>query len=375
MLYLLVPSGLVLLFAPLHTYRIGDIQKEFVFLRMIEILSSPPPDIPLMSESPSNEDLASYIFHQQHACSEYVSSVASITNSHGYPIISESDMSAHSLILNHIDNMTQMLVPGVPLRLSAKWLDDLPIEEWRAFAKKIAGSDETFSFQYGNRVFKACVNPRRVSAPVEVKGLKYGCKLAGGAFLLLALSALRGIYKVPSTGIQIGTRAGIILWDIICIGIGVIFTWGFIDAVLVKYFQVNPVWSDKEAAAWMGTFWVIFANPIMALTATTRSLQSVCVNEKGVLLTGLLGERFTVWSEVERIYLSELFSPRIIKGVFAPRRVTKTLKIESENELIRILEPPLSSTKEELINVLQEYAPEKLKSSISELLKEWLEVW
>jgi len=129
-------------------------------------------------------------------------------------------------------------------------------------------------------------------------------------------------------------------------------------------------------AVGMGIFWVVFVNPLMALIATATALQTLWVTRKGITVKGLFGQSVVAWPDVESIQLLEFFTPRKIYGILTTRKVAKVLEIRGgSSSPLRILEPPLASTKKEILNRLTEYAPEELKESISGLSKEWLSAW
>ena len=373
MAYLLIPAGLVLLFIPLHTHRSEMTDKDFVFLGISETLAAEKTTTakPAPPTNGSMESVAQWLKEKQKILSEEQTNVATIRNSYGYPTIQQEDLTPYPALREQVNDMMRMLSLMRQERIRSKRLDDVPIEEWVAFKKAFLADTDKAAFQYGNRIFRGHVESDYASIQVEVENLKTNCTVAGGVFLFLGLFALYGMYTTPSKGIQIGKRTGMIMWDVITMGIGIMFTWWFLDSILVKYFQTDPAWSD-EMAAWMGIFWVVFVNPLMALIATATSLQTLWVTREGITVKGLFGQSLVAWPDVESIELSEFFAPRTVNGILTPRSVTKVLEICGGSSTLRILEPPFASTKKEILNTLTEYAPKELKESISNLSKEWL---
>ena len=377
MAYLLIPAGLVLLFIPLHTYRSERTAKDFVFLEISETLAGEKMTTakPAPPTNGSMESVAQWLKEKQRILSEEHSNIATIRNSYGYPTIHQEDLTPYPALREQVNDMMRMLFLMHQERIRSKRLDNVPIEEWGAFKKAFFGYTDDDAFQYGNLIFRGHVESDYASIQVEVENLKTGCTVAGGVFLFLGLFALYGMYTTPSKGIQIGKRMGMIIWDVITMGIGIMFTWWFLDSILVKYFQTDSVWGD-EMAVGMGIFWVVFVNPLMALIATATALQTLWVTRKGITVKGLFGQSVVAWPDVESIQLLEFFTPRKIYGILTTRKVAKVLEIRGgSSSPLRILEPPLALTKKEILNRLTEYAPEELKESISGLSKEWLCAW
>ena len=375
--YLLVPAGLVLLFFPLNTQHSEAIDKDFVFLKVDETLvdktvkgiSLKPP------VNPNMEDLAQYIEAQQKALNNDFSTVATIINPYGYPLIKKQDLTLYPFLAEQVEDMMQTISQWRQDRIGSRRLDNVPMLEWLDFNKAFLGDTEVATFQYGNRIFKGFVKSDHVNIKVEIKHLKSVLKSVGGTFLILSFLAFRRLYEPPTDGIQIGKRLWMVVWDVIVIAIGVFFLSGFIDSMLVKYFQNVPFWGDKEMAFFMGIFWVTFGVLIMALFVTATALQTIWITAEGIALKGLFSRKYIAWPAVETIHLAEFFYARRIHSFYAPRKVAKILEIRGSSLTLRIMEPPVSSTKKEILLLLTRFAPQKLKGSLADVSSKWLPVW
>jgi len=375
--YLLVPAGLVLLFFPLNTQRSEAIDKDFVFLGISETLvektvKETPPKAP---ENPNMEDLAQYIEAQQKALNNDFSTVATIINPYGYPLIKKQDFTPYPFLAEQVEDMMQTISLRRQESTGSRQLDSAPLMEWLDFNKAFLGDTEVATFQYGNRLFKGYVKSDHVNIKVEVKHLKSVLKSVGGTFLILSFFAFRRLYVSPTDGIQIGKRLWMIVWDVIVIALGIFFLSGFIDSMLVKYFQTVPFWGDQEMAFFMGVFWLIFGFLIMALFVTATALQIIWITAEGITVKGLFSQKDIAWSAVETIHLVEFFSARRIHNFYAPRKVAKLLEIRGSSSTLRIMEPPVSSTKKEILLLLTRFAPQKLKGSLADVSSKWLSVW
>jgi len=374
--YLLVPAGLVLLFVPLSTRRAEWNDQDFVFLEITETLATQTPEKskPPVTGYASMESLTTMLQTMQETMSAADSKVPTITNSYGYVLLLEQDLASYPALLKELNDRSRK--PGLvrEIRIYEKRLDNVPIAEWIAFKKTLPDDADEAVFQYGNTLFKAHIESNSVPVMAEVEHLKMACKVTGGLFLFLSIFAFHGMYAPPSDGIHIGRRSGIILWDIVILLVGTLFTWIFLEFMLVKYAHTDSEWVD-EMVSGISVLWVLFANPMMALITTATALQTLIITRKEIVRKGLFGCRVVAWSDVESIHLSSLSSPRKVGGILATRKVMKTLIIDAGTTTLRLMEPPFASTKIEILNTLTQVAPDALKETIQGLAKEWLSTW
>lgn len=376
--YLLIPSGLALLFLPLNTHRTEDVERDFVLLEISELLAEETSNknIPVAPENLDGKKLLQYFNELQKVVSGEHSSVATTTNQYGYPIIQKQTLANYPVLLEHIDHMLQIDRWSEKQIRSSRLENEQVEKEWNAFKKSFLDDTNGAAFQYGNYVFKENVKSGYSSIQVEIKNLNIAYKVTGGLLLLLGLFAWRGMYASPAKGIKIGKRSGMILWDCIVIGFGVFFTWGFLDALSAKYYQTSSVLGDEPMGLFMGAFWVTFGNLVMALFVTTTAIQTLLITREDITVKGLWGKKKLTWSNIQDIQLTEYFVPRKVYGVFTPRKVVKILKISGrDSSTLRIMEPPFSASKKEIINKLSEHAPPELQQTILEQSKEWLSIW
>jgi len=361
MAYLLLSSGLVLLFVPLCTHRMENIDKDCFFLENSENLSTAEKSA---RPSPSKPDSPENV-QKQKAMED--ASAEKILNPYGYPRIKPETMAHYPALADAVKTM-QRIWSYTP-RLNRQ--DAVSPEEWNAFKKEVGISAEEDAFQYGRYIFRGHIKKESVSIPVEVEHLKTGCKVTGGLFLILGLWALCGTYLPRSGGIRVGRRSAIITWDVIIVLVGSLFTWWFLEFVLANFFQTATEWGEDFAVG-MGIFWVALAYPALALITTAMSSQTLWITREAIMLKGLFGADTVKWSEVENISVSQAFSPRRLGGIWAPHRVMKILEISAKGSILRVLEPPCASTKKKISDALLEHAPEKLKPSVTAMAKEWL---
>lgn len=377
MAYFIVPTALVLLILPLNTHRTEQMDKNFVFLAINETLVaeviSEPDSLPPVDES--SDEAMQALNKQLEDMQKLFSEEATITNPYGYPVLAAEDLAPYPALGEAVEDMVRMIALQKQTRSRVKRLAHVSIETWKTLTISVSGNSGAANFQYGNRIFKGHIKATPVLVDVEVKNLRLISKATGGVFLLLGLLAVRGLYKPPSGGIQIGKRSGMIMWDVITIGIGVVFIWGLLDSLLAKYFQTAVQFGDVQMATFMGVFWLVIAIPVIAVFTTATGLQSVLITRQGVSVSGLFGQKALNWSAVEDIHLAEFYSARRVSGIFAPRKLAKVLEVSGGSTTLRIMEPPYASTKKEILDTLSAHAPDELKDSMAELSGPWLSVW
>lgn len=374
--YLLIPAGVVLLLLPLNTYRVEEADKDFVFLEITETLAAT--ETTEAAPSPAGDtlpdDLPEQLRERYKSLSQANPQVPTVTESPGYPVVQPEDLAAFEMLADEIDHMVTLTALWRQDRIGSRRLEDVPAEQWVAFVRNILSDPNAHAFQYGDHIFKGHVQADYASVEVQVTHLKTGCKITGGLFLLLSVVALYGLYTPPATGIQIGKRPAIIIWDVITLAIAIPFTWWFLDLVLVRLFQTRQAWPDQICVG-MGLFWVILVNPIMALITTATSLQTLWITSESITVKGLFGRSTIAWSDVSGFDLSEVFAPRKVGGILTARKVTKVLEIHTGSFPLRILEPPLASTKKEILSALTQHAPQRFREPLSALSKDWLSMW
>ena len=113
----------------------------------------------------------------------------------------------------------------------------------------------------------------------------------------------------------------------------------------------------------------------MALFVTATALQTIWITAEGITVKGMFSRKYIAWSEVETIQLTDFFSARRIHDFYAPRKVAKILEIRGSASTLRIMEPPVSSTKNEILILFTTFAPKSLQGTISDLSSKWLSVW
>ncbi len=375
LLYLFVPMGLVLLFFPLNTHRLEDRKKDFVFLEISETLVVKDRKIKYKRIRGTSDDKAMEALEKelQKMHKLFSKETATAINPYGYPILRLNDLVSYPNLQTEIENMLRNIAHYQYKNTHFKRLNRVSIEEWNSFSNTFLS--DSYTFQYGNYIFRGKIKSDHALVEVEISQLKLVCKVMGVIFLLLGLLLLRGLYMPPSKGIQIGKRTTMIIWDVLIMVIAIFFTSAFFDGMLVHYFQTTLVWGDAEMELFMGIFWVILANPIMALFTTATAAQTVWITQKGIAVKSLFSQKSIAWSDVINMKVSEYYSIRKLHRFYAPRKLMKVLKIYGVDSTLRIMEPPLVSTKEEILDMLILYAPETLKKTIFDLSKEWLSVW
>ena len=336
LVYLLVPAGLVLLFFPLHLSRLDLQERDILYLALLE-----PTDA---------------------------------TTATAFPKVMERDLARFPALAGHLDTMAiQSALWGVR-DLPPRPLDQVPLKEWTAFTRLLDVGMPEGTFSYQDRFFRGTIASGVVETREEPPGLKTWCRMAGGVFLLLGILTWTVTYRHPGTGIAIGPRKTIVLWDVIVVAFGLVFTWWALDLFLARVFVVDTFWGEDPMLG-MGVFWVAAAAPFMALFVTATAMQTLVIDSEGIRLKGLLGTKSLTWPDVQHIRLFEPYTPRKVAGVIAPHGTTKVLQVKGGETTLRIMEPPLGSTKQDIVDRLLSHAPQNLIGSIEECAGKWTSFW
>ena len=390
---ILIPAGLVLLFAPLHTFRDTYLEKDFVFL-IAEPVSPEDKNVeirPLLTREQLEtypQILATVLARKERVetyrspprAADNILSLESLGNK-----LSQMDgvspeegekykkelVRQQKRIHNSKARMRKTRFTGFSYR-QKEWETEptaISAEEWEEMKGALSLSDNNQAFfLFENTLFRGVVryDYRRVNLPVP--GLALGRKLAGAASLIMGLLLMMGLY-LKKQGIMIAKTWSVLLWDIILICISVFFFYGAIDLLFMKLFQTGM--GTEEFIQFMGVFWVFVVIPVMALFISASAAQAVTINETGIYLNGFFSKKFVSWDDLKDIEVSEIYSVKKAGEITAPKQLMKVMRLEGETSSITLMEPPLKSTKKCILDALLTHAPEKWKEVIEEQGKVW----
>lgn len=391
--FILIPTGLVLLFAPLDTFRDTYLERDFVFL-----IAEP------VSPEDKNVETRQLLTREQlelypQILTTVLARKGSVESYRPSPRVADGIPGLKSLgnklsqmdgvspeegerykkelarqqkrIHNSKANMRKIRLTGFSY-LQKQWETEptaISIEEWEQMKGALSFSDnnQTF-FLFENTLFQGVVrfDYSRVNLPVP--GLALGRKIVGAASLIMGLLLMTGLY-LKKQGIMIAKTWSVLLWDIIVICVSIFFFYGAIDLLFMKFFETGM--GTEEFIQFMGVFWIFIGIPAVALFIGASAAQAVTINEKGIYLNGLFSKRFVSWDDLKDIEVSEMYSARKVGGITAPRQLMKIMRLEGETSSITLMEPPLKSTKKRILDALLTHAPEKWKEIIEEQGKVW----
>ena len=390
----LIPAGLVLLFAPLHTSRETYMEKNFVFL-VAEPIS--PEDknletLPLLTREqlePYSQILTT-VLSRKESVEPYRPSPEVADDLPGLESLANKLAQMDGVSLEQGEKYKKDLAQyqkGIhnskaesrKIRLTSfsylqkQWeteAADISAEEWERMKDSLSFSsqDQTI-FLFENTLFRGIVKYDCNRVNLKIPGLYMGRKIAGGVFLIVGLLLMTGIY-LKKQGIMIAKTWNILLWDIIVISISLLFLYGALDLLFMKLFETKMV--TEEFIQFMGVFWVFLGIPAVALFIASSAAQAVTVNEKGIYLDGLFSKVFVYWNDLKSIEVTELYTAKKAGEIVAPKQLMKIMQLDGETSSITLMEPPLKSTKKRILDALLAHAPEKWKETIEEQGKAWL---
>ena len=391
--FILIPAGLVLLFAPLDTFRDTYLEKDFVFL-IAEPVS--PEDntvetLPLLTRKelePYPQILTTVLARKERvethspspkiaddilgleSLGNMLSQMDGVSPEEGEKY--KKELARHQKrVHNSKAEMRIIRLTGFSY-LQKQWETEataISIEEWEQMKESLSFSDNAQTlFLFKNTLFRGVVRYDYCHVNLSVPGLALGRKIVGAASLIMGLLLMTGLY-LKKQGIMIAKTWSVLLWDIIVICISVFFLYGAIDLLFMKLFETGM--GTEEFIQFMGVFWVFLGIPAIALFIGASAAQAVTVNKKGVYLDGLFSKICVSWDDLKDIEVSEIYSVKRAGGITAPRQLMKIMRLEGETSSITLMEPPLKSTKKRILDALLTHAPEKWKEIIEEQGKVW----
>ena len=390
---ILIPAGLVLLFAPLDTFRDTYLEKDFVFL-IAEPVSSEDKNVETL-QLLTREQLEPYpqIFATVLSRKEHVEtyrpspkvaddilglkSLGNTLSQMGGVLPEEAkkykkDLDQRRKSIRDSENEMHKIRRTGFSYLQKQWETEatsILIEEWEQMKESLSFSDnEQTLFLFENTLFRGVVRYDYSHVNLPVPGLALGRKIVGAASLIMGLLLITGLY-LKKQGIMIAKTWSVLLWDIIVICVSVFFLYGAIDLLFMKLFETGMV--TEEFIQFMGVFWVFFAIPAVSLFIAATAAQAVTINERGIYLDGLFSKIFVSWDDLKDIEVSEMYSVKKAGAILAPKQLMKIMRLEGETSSITLMEPPLKSTKKRILDALITHAPEKWKEIIEEQGKVW----
>ncbi len=388
-----IPAGLVLLFAPLDTFRDTYLEKDFIFL-IAEPVSSENNNVdtlPLLTREqlePYPQTLTTVLARKERVetyrpsprVTDDIPGLESLGNklSQMDGVSPEEGEKYKREPAQQQKRVHNSKVKMRKIRLTAfsylqkQWKTEataISIEEWEQMKESLSFSDNDQTlFLFENTLFRGVVRYDYSHVNLPVPGLALGRKIVGASSLIMGLLLMTGLY-LRKQGIMIAKTWSVLLWDIIVICISVFFLYGALDLLFMKLFETGM--GTEEFIQFMGVFWVFFVIPAIALFIAASAAQAVTINEKGIYLDGLFSRIFISWNDLKDMEVSEIHSVKKAGGITAPKQLMKIMRLDGETSSITLMEPPLKSTKKRILNALLTHAPEKWKEIIVEQGKVW----
>lgn len=333
--YMFIPFGFVLLALPISTQRVSYQEREALFLGVTG----------KTTEITGKDSLL--------------------------PVIQENYLSGFPSLKTLVDGITQEMDRFGWEHTPILQRPGFPVEEWERFVSMNAPGGK---FLLWNRIFEGRISLTGMQVYEEIPLLEEGRRITGLILIFAGLYSLFSAYPKRGSGIYIGRKRDVIIWDTVITGFAVLFSLWFLDMAFAQLFGVSPKW--KEEISWgMGTFMVVFANPFLALATSAMSAQVLQINSDGIKLKGLFIKSEVKWPDMETIRVTESFSPRKSAGVASSHRLIKFLEIRGRSGRLSVMEPPSASTKRQIMGEIREKAPVQFRNSIDMAEKEWVSLF
>ena len=188
--------------------------------------------------------------------------------------------------------------------------------------------------------------------------------LASGLYLLFPL------YRVPK-GLMVNPPWMATFYDFISMLFGGAAAIMVVDLILLNIFGV-PSNLYEEQLTFMSVFFLVIGIPILSAYTSRLGYQSIVVSAASVHITGPSGTTNILWTDVEKMELSDEYVIVGRMGTLIPRQLQKRLKITTKmGESYFINEPQLKGKKKEVINKIKVNLPKTLDDTYSQMLDDW----
>lgn len=345
-------AGLVLFLAPFNTYERKYVNQEFVFISAHMEKAS---DLYTLMDSQVNSfpDLKELL----------------LSRSHWFKNISYSDIAELNEQTKQRPNPYGLLALSTQQNRWKREGTNLSPDKWRKMSIELFGfSNNHISFEWRSLVFEVTIKMNDQFANIPIPGLEKYRKLTGALLFVTALINYLTLIIKPQ-GIPVGRPGIIMLWDVIVVLFNLVFIHAAIDLLFHKIFNCLPYWDFY--LHFMGAFINLAGIPAVSLFISLTASQSIQVTEEEIISKGLFRKKTMAWKSIISIKLSDYYSVKQVQGMTAPKHLTQVLVIQGDQNSLTIMDPPLRSSKQAIMQALENHAPSYLKEKINELAIKW----
>ena len=194
-------------------------------------------------------------------------------------------------------------------------------------------------------------------------------KIIGAVLFILGLWILRRAYA-PRRGMEITPRWAVVFSDIVFVLAMGVLAAGPFDYALQNWLGLLPLMDEPLQV----TLAIMYLPCLFFLAWMAANLggQSLEVSSKGVTWYGPTTSRLLVWDDIRSLNLRNSYVMVSRVGMPMPRRLQTKLVFElAGDQEQEMFEPGTKQRKQCLLAALTEYAPNRLRSDLGRISKEW----
>jgi len=190
-----------------------------------------------------------------------------------------------------------------------------------------------------------------------------------GAALTLYLLARAS--HVSGQGIRITPALSLAAMDLICV-VASALTGFFIFEGYAAGLSGTPSPLGDRLVADVMLFMYFPAALVLAAFVSTIGAQRLRIDADGLFISGRNGGK-AAWKDIKAIVPDRQYVVVSRIGVPMPRHLRTNMKVVfSDDEIIKVYEPGLKSTRREIVEKMRNYAPKALDEDIDEIAENWI---
>lgn len=207
--------------------------------------------------------------------------------------------------------------------------------------------------------------------PAKMPYLSIAALAIGG--IIVAIIFIRLAATGSKRGIRVNSAIAVAMMDSVCIIAATIVSLFVIDGNSSLFSGDGPLIMVDPLALDVVVFMYLPSTLVLAAFVTSSGGQFVCIDEKGIAISGAFISGITTWNGIRKISPHEQYVMVSRVGIPIPRHLRTNLEITLEDdEGLTVVQPEFRSVKIQILDRLKEYAPARLQKDLGAIGAAWL---